>query len=83
MFWQHQKCRQIAGDSDCHADAAVQRGAHRPIENIQGFARSHWMPPSGECLRGIAPAAAMVDGFVETTQNINKTQLLPGNYGTF
>jgi hypothetical protein len=26
------------------------------------------MRPSGECLRRIAPAAAMVDGFVETTQ---------------
>jgi hypothetical protein len=41
------------------------------------------MPPSGECLRRIAPAAAMDDGFVETTLNTNKTQLLPSNYGTF
>jgi hypothetical protein len=30
------------------------------------------MQPSGECLRRIAPAAAMVDEFVETTQNTNK-----------
>ena len=35
----------------------------RPIEHIQGFIRSHWMPPSGECLRRIAPAAAMVKEF--------------------
>jgi hypothetical protein len=36
------------------------------------------MTPSGECLRRIAPAAArIVDGFIETTQNTNKTQLLP------
>jgi hypothetical protein len=41
------------------------------------------MPPSGECLRRIAPAAAMVNEFVETTQNTNKTQLLASNYGTF
>jgi len=41
------------------------------------------MPPSGECLHRIVPAAAMVDGFVETTLNTNKTQLLPSNYGTF
>ena len=41
------------------------------------------MPPLGECLRRIAPAAAMVDGFVKTTLNTNKTQLLPSNYGTF
>jgi hypothetical protein len=38
-------------------------GAHRPIEHIQGFTWSHWMLPSGECLRRIAPAAAMVDEF--------------------
>jgi hypothetical protein len=44
---------------------AMQRrhGAHRPIKHIHGFTRSHWMPPSGECLRRIAPAAAMVDEF--------------------
>ena len=38
--------------------------------------------PLGECLHCIAPAVAMVDGFVETTQNTNKTQLLASNYGT-
>jgi len=41
------------------------------------------MPPSGECLRRVAPAAIMVDKFVETRQNTNKTQFLPSNYGTF
>ncbi len=50
---------------------------------VQGFTRFHWMPPSGECLRRIAPAAVMIDEFVETTLNTNKTQLLPSNYGTF
>jgi hypothetical protein len=59
----NEKCRQIARDFDCHADAAVRRGAHRPMEHIHGFTRSHWMQPSGECLRRIAPAAAMVDEF--------------------
>ena len=59
----NEKCRQIARDFDCHADAAVRRGAHRPIEHVQGFTRSHCMLPSGECLRRIAPAAAMVDEF--------------------
>jgi len=33
------------------------------MEHIHGFTRSHWMPPSGKCLRRIAPAAAMVDDF--------------------
>jgi hypothetical protein len=53
------KCRNF----DCHADAAVRGGAHRLIEHIQGFTRSHWMLPLGECLRRIAPAAAMVNEF--------------------
>ena len=57
------KCRQIDDDFDGHGDAAVRREAHRPMEHIQGFTRSHWMPPSGECLRRIAPAAAMVNEF--------------------
>jgi hypothetical protein len=59
----NEKCRRITGDFDCHADAAVRRGAHRPIEHIQGFTRSHWMPPLGECLRRIALTAAMVNEF--------------------
>ena len=66
--WQQQinsnkKCRQIDGNFDCHGDAAVRYGTHLPIENVQGFTQSHWMPPSGECLRHIAPAAAMVKEF--------------------
>ena len=68
---------------DCHADAAVQCGAHRPMEHILGFTRRNWMPPLGECLSCIAPAAAMVNEFVETTQNTNKTQLLASDYRTF
>jgi len=79
----NKKCRQIAGNFDCHTDAAVQHGAHRLIEHFQGFTWSHWMPPSGKCLHRIAPAATMVDEFVENTRNTTKTQLLPSNYGTF
>jgi hypothetical protein len=46
------------------------------IEHVQGFTGSYWMPPLGKCLRRIAPVAVMVNQFVETTQNTNKTQLL-------
>jgi len=56
--------------------------AHRLEERIHGLIRSNWMPPSSECPRRIALAAAMVDKFVETTQNTTKTQLLANNYGT-
>jgi hypothetical protein len=59
----NEKCRQIAGNFDCHADKAVQHRAHRLIEHILGFTRSHWMPPSVECLRRTAPAAAMINKF--------------------
>ena len=61
----------------------VRREARRPMEHVQGFTGSHWMLPSGKCLRRIAPAAAMVNKFVETTQNTNKTQLVASNYSTF
>jgi len=78
----NKKCRRIAGDFDCHADAAVRFGAHHPMDHIPGFTRSHWMPPLGECLSCIALAAATVNEFVETTQNTNKTQLLASDYRT-
>ena len=79
----NEKCRQISGNFNCHADAVGQRGAHRPMEHIQGFTRSHWMSLLVECLRRIALTAAMVDEFEQHTQNTNKTQLLASNYGTF
>jgi hypothetical protein len=68
---------------DCYADAAVRRGAHHPIEHIQDFTWSHWMPPLGECLRRFAPAPVIGDEFFETTRNTNKTRFLPSNYGKF
>jgi hypothetical protein len=78
----NKQCRQIDGNFYCHGDAAVRRGAHRPIEHVQGITQSHWMPPSVDCSHRIAPAAAMVNKFVETTQNTNTTQLLASNYST-
>jgi hypothetical protein len=73
-----------AGHFDDHADAAVQHRSHCLIENIQGFTESHWMPPSGECLRRIALAAAMVDVFVETTLNIKEnTPFSASKFDTF
>jgi hypothetical protein len=59
----------LMANINCHGNAAVQRGAHRPMEHIRGFTRSHWMPPSVECLRGIAPAAAMADNFGRKHKN--------------
>jgi hypothetical protein len=38
----------FAGRSDCHGDAQVRYRAHRPMEEVQGFTRSHWTLPLGE-----------------------------------
>jgi hypothetical protein len=36
------------GHFDGHGDAPVCNHAHRPMEEVQSFTRSHWMPPSGK-----------------------------------
>ncbi len=48
------------GDCDDHATGEIQSEAHRPMECISGFMRSHYKPPSGVCSRCIGPADAMV-----------------------
>ena len=68
----NEKCRWIAGNFGCHAGAAVHRGVHPLMKHIPDFTQNHWMPPLVKCLRRIASAAAMVDEFVENTQNSNK-----------
>jgi len=45
------------------------------MKHTQGFTQSHWIPPLGKCLCPIAPAAAMVNEFVETTQKLTKHNL--------
>jgi hypothetical protein len=37
-----------AGRFDGHGDASVCNRAHCPMEEVQGFTRSHWTPPSDE-----------------------------------
>jgi hypothetical protein len=78
----NKKSRESASEFDHHVDAAVRCGVHRPMDHIPGFPRSHWMLPSGKCLHRIAPAAAMVDEYVEYTQNTNKKLCLASDYGT-
>ena len=56
--------QRINGNNKCRRiGAAVQCGVHHPMEHIQGFTESYWMPPSGKCLRRIALAAVMVKEF--------------------
>jgi hypothetical protein len=77
-----EKCRESAGDFDHHADAAVRCGAHRPMEHIPGFTRSHWMLPLGKCLRCIAPEATMVIEYIENAQNTNNKLFAASDYVT-
>ena len=73
---QQQQYTSNAGNFDCHVDAVVQCGAHRPMELIPGFTRSHWMPPSSECLHRIATAAAMVKNMCATRDEAIKRSIL-------
>jgi hypothetical protein len=36
------------GHFDGHGNAPVRNRVHRPMEEVQSFTRSHWMPPSGK-----------------------------------
>jgi hypothetical protein len=74
------KCKQITGNFDHHADAAIQFGEHCTMEHIQGFSRSHCMPSSGKCLHRIALAVATVDDFGCKHKSTKKTQLLASNF---
>jgi hypothetical protein len=62
-----------AGNFDRHADTAVQCRAHCLMECTCGFMQNHLMPPSGECPRGIAPAAAMVNNFKNKENHYQNT----------
>ena len=53
---QQKKMHQLCG----HADQAIRCQVHRPMEHIQGFIGSHWMPPLGEH----SPRITRVDGMV-------------------
>ena len=72
LIGDNEKCRQIAGNFDCHVDEVG--GAMWGALPIPGFTRSNWMLPSGECLHCIAAVAAMADDCSQ------KHKTLPKNY---
>jgi hypothetical protein len=53
----------FAGHFDGHGNAPVWWGAHCLMEQIHGYTRCHWPPPSGKYLHRITPADAMVIDF--------------------
>jgi hypothetical protein len=56
------KCTSSAGRFDGHGGAPEQYKQHRPMRHVQGYSGSHWMPPLGDYLLCIAPAAASATG---------------------
>jgi hypothetical protein len=56
------KCTLSAGSFDGHGGALEQYRQHRLMRHIQGYSRSHWMPPLGDYLLRITPAATRATG---------------------
>jgi hypothetical protein len=56
------KCTLSAGRFDGHGGAPEQYRRHCPMQNVQGYSGSHWMPALGNYLLRIAPAAARATG---------------------
>jgi hypothetical protein len=67
------KCTSFAGRFIGPADAPWQCWVHFPMEEIQGFGRSHWKPPFGKYPLCIALAAS---GFTYKTMTIKNTPTL-------
>jgi hypothetical protein len=51
------KCTLSAIRLDSYGGPLVQYEAHHPMQHVQGYSGSHWMPPLGNYLLRIAPEA--------------------------
>jgi hypothetical protein len=52
------KCTLSASRFDGHGGAPEQYRQHCPMQHVQGYSGSHWMPSSGDYSLRIAPEAA-------------------------
>jgi hypothetical protein len=71
------KCTSSAGRFDGHGGALEQYRWHCPMQHVQGYSGSTWMPASGDYLLPIALAAARATG-IQTT--INKYTCKDGHF---
>jgi hypothetical protein len=71
------KCTSIIGHFDGLGGALGQYRQHPLMWQVQGYLRSHWMPPSGNYLLHITPVAARATG-KQTT--INKYTYFAGHF---
>jgi hypothetical protein len=70
-------CFSVVGRYDGPGGPPVQYEAHRPMQHVQGYSGSHWMPASGDYSLRIPPAAARATG-KQTT--INKYTYKAGRF---
>jgi hypothetical protein len=70
-------CSTAVRHFDGHGGPLVQYEAHRPMQHVQGYCRSHWTPALGNYLLRIASAAARATG-KQTT--INKYTYKAGRF---
>jgi hypothetical protein len=52
------ECTSVAGHFDDHVEVLKRYMRHHPMQHVQGYTRSHWMPPLGDYSLRIALAAA-------------------------
>jgi hypothetical protein len=62
------KCTSFVGRFDGLGDPPLQYRAHLTMEDVLGYIRGRWTPPSGSYLHRIAPAAARVIGLCTHNQ---------------
>ncbi len=62
------KCTLSAIRFDGHGGPPVQYEAHRPMQHVQGYSKSHWMLPSGNYSLCIAPVADRATANKTTTK---------------
>jgi hypothetical protein len=66
------KCTLSAIRFNGNGGSLMQYKAHHPMQHVPGYSRSHWMPPLGNYLLHIAPAAARATANKTTTKNVPK-----------
>jgi hypothetical protein len=55
-------CSSVVGHFDGHGSPPVQYETHPPVQHVQGYSRSHWMPALGDYSIRITSAAARASG---------------------
>jgi hypothetical protein len=70
-------CPSVVCHFDGHGGPPVQYEVHCPMQHVQGYSGSNWMPASGDYLLRIAPAAVRATG-KQTT--INKYTYKAGRF---